>query len=999
MRYLLLLFILFTGALANGQNNWDKKVGIKTVNIQVEVKDLLASTTYEFEFINPQNTIVEGLYTFKLLPDQVVTAMQLELDGKYRDATIEEKWKANTAYREIVGKRIDPALLVKDYNHQYRLNIYPMPANGTRKIKITIDEVLPVQDGRLVYSLPLAITDIVREGKIELLLKDKAHIKLSSEYEWNDQRQIVVDNNTLIGKNIFTMEVPGLVFIAGDTGVIGRLVRTKEHSLPGRLNKLLIMWDVSASMKSRNLHKEITYLQKFIKLHKPETVRFLVFSDKVHEEKIFDHPYSKAKNIEKYLRQLTYDGATSYKALNMFEVDVDYTLLFSDGEVSLEKNIKPYRGPIKAITTGYANVEKLKAFTCLTKDAVVNIASGDLDSMITRQSLQYAAQDLPVNYEVKTIINDIVYVIPGENITAVNQEQGGLTRYDKSYFNKLNIILTLNDLQKAPWYQQYKTLLKFGIEFRVVTPHTAFIVLERLEDYIKYDIAVPPDMYEAAAKVNYTHTQHKYIYTEQAEKLKQLNRVIEAFNKKYNKMLPAVEELPARFQNSGTGSFSQLAGNNLPVSIRGVSGSAAGLSINNELDESVVVTGYKVSGTKTVVGRTGDVFTSAQTIEQALQGRAAGVQVSGASAGFFNNATVSIRGAVRGPLWVLDNIPVDGNINDYVIGSDIDYVEVLKSPFETAVWGSRGADGVILVFTKKGKSQNYVNTRPYRLSDMEDEDYLQELKSAANKIDTYNELRKTYSEHVGFFIDVADYFYSIGLKEEARRIILNAIEAGNNQLAKATVAQVFAAWGEYGQAIEFYEQLIEPGAGIKRLLAWCYYRNGNVEKAINILYDLITEEVLGNEWLEVRAVFLQDLMGMVNVNAGKIEPVAGLDVTGAVADIRVVISTEEPIESVSVRKPGDYTFQKIDWTPHFLFRTGDFAYDFMLSEATKGTYKFRIKYNDYRYYYNYSRPDIAPKTVQVFIYRNYGKPNQTIEQQNISIDNQSGEFEIMRFNW
>lgn len=998
MRYLLLLFILFTGALANGQNNWDKMVGIKTVNIQVEIKDLLASTTYEFEFINPQNTVVEGLYTFKLLPDQVVTAMQLELDGKYRDATIEEKWKANTAYREIVGKRIDPALLIKDYNHQYRLNIYPMPANGTRKIKITIDEVLPVQDGRLVYSLPIAITDIVRDGKIELFIKDKAHLKLSPEYEWNEQGQIVVHNNILTGKNIFTREIPGLVFIAGDKGVIGRLVK-KEQSLTGRLNKLLILWDASASMKPRKVSREISYLQKFIKRYQPEVVQLLVFSDKVHEEKVFDHPYSKEKVIEKYLRQLTYDGATSYKALNMFNTDADYTLLFSDGEVSLEKSIKPYCGPIRAITTGYNNVEKLKAFTCLTKDAIVNIASGDLDSMIVRQPLQYTTLNLPANYEVKTIINDIVFFVPEGNITAVNQEQHGLTLYDKNYFNKLNIILALNDLQKAPWHQHYKMLLKFGIEFRVVTPHTAFIVLERLEDYIKYDIAVPPDMYEAAAKVNYTHIQHKYIYTEQTEKLKQLNKVIVAFNKKYNQTLPAVDELPARFQNSGTDPFTQAPGDNLPVSIRGLSGRVAGIYIRSDLDESVVVTGYQAARAKAVVGRTDDVFTSAQTIEQALQGRVAGVQVSGASAGFFNNATVRIRGAVTGPLWVLDNIPVDGNINDYVIGSDIDYVEVLKGPFETAVWGSRGAGGVIMVFTKKGKSQTNTNTRPYRLSDMEDEDYLQELKSAANKIETYNMLRKTYDEHVGFFIDVAGYFYSIGLKEEARRIILNAIEAGNNQSAKAAVAQVFAAWGEYARAIEFYEQLIEPGAGIKRQLAWCYYRDGNVEKAINILYDLITAEVSGNEWIEARAVFLQDLMGMMNVNAGKIEPVAGLNVTGAVADIRVVISTEEPIEFVSVREPGDYKFQKIDWTPHFLFRTRDFAYDFMLSEATKGAYKFRIKYNDYRYYYNYSRPEIAPKTVQVFIYRNYGKPNQTIEQQNINIDNQSGEFEIMRFNW
>lgn len=997
MRYLLLLFILFTGTLANGQNNWDKKVGIKTVNIQVEVNDLLASTTYEFEFINPQHTVVEGLYTFKLLPDQLVTAMQLELDGKYREATIEEKWKANNAYREIVGKRIDPALLTKDYNNEYRLNVYPMPANGTRKVKITIDEVLPVQAGRLVYSLPLAITDIVREGKIELLLKDKAHIKLSPEYEWNDQRQIVVDNNTLIGKNIFSMEVPGLVFIATDEGVMGRMVRKNEQILVGKLNRLLVLWDASASMKSRNASREISYLQKFIKLHKPESVRFIVFSDTIKEQKIFNDPVSKEKAIEKYLLQLTYDGATSYKTLNMFKGYADYTLLFSDGQVSLEKDIEAYRGgPVNAITGNYSNVENLKTFTSLAKDAVVSISSGNIDSMITAQALQYVTLSLPADCVVKTMMNDIVYFITDKNAPGIVSRQNGLVLYDKQYFNKLNTILELNRLQKKSRHYNYNELLKFGIRFRVVTPHTAFIVLERLEDYIKYDIAVPPDMYEAAAKANYSHTQDKYRYMEENEKLNLLNKVINAFNSRYQKAIPPVDVLPDNFKTGVT--VPSAVENSRQMVLRGLSGRVSGLHISTELDESVVVVA-KSSVTGAVARRTEDIFTSAQSIEQVLQGRVAGVNVTGVNAGFSNNTTVNIRGATTGPLWVLDNIPIDGNINDYVIGADIDYIQVLKSTAETSIWGSRGAGGVILVVTKKGPGKRFFNTRPYRLSDMEDEDYLQELKNADNKWETYNRLRRTYDKHVSFFIDVADYLYNIGMKKEARNIILNAIEAGNNQLAKASVAQVFASWGEYGRAIELYEQLLEPGTGIRRQLAWSYYRAGDVEKATGILYALITEPVKENEWIDGRAVFLQDLLGMVSISGGGINPVAGLHDAGVVADIRVVISSAEPIEAALVRSPGDYKFSAIDKLPHYIFRNGDFISDYIIYQAAKGVYRFRIKYNDYPYYYDNSRPDIAPQTVQVFIYRNYGKPNQTIEQQNISIDNQQGEFEILHFKW
>ena len=127
-----------------------------------------ATTFIEMEFCNPNNQEIEGLYRFELKPGQVITAFQLDLNGKYRDGSIEEKWKATNAYNSIVGKRIDPALLTMEYANHYSLRIYPVPANGCRKVTMTIQQLLIGDKKELLYSLPLLISDTVRYFKLNI---------------------------------------------------------------------------------------------------------------------------------------------------------------------------------------------------------------------------------------------------------------------------------------------------------------------------------------------------------------------------------------------------------------------------------------------------------------------------------------------------------------------------------------------------------------------------------------------------------------------------------------------------------------------------------------------------------------------------------------------------------------------------------------------------------------------------------------------------------------
>jgi TonB-dependent starch-binding outer membrane protein SusC len=127
----------------------------------------------------------------------------------------------------------------------------------------------------------------------------------------------------------------------------------------------------------------------------------------------------------------------------------------------------------------------------------------------------------------------------------------------------------------------------------------------------------------------------------------------------------------------------------------------------------VVVVGYGTQREEAVTGSVasikGDVLREVPSanISQALQGRLPGVEFSQSSSQPGATMQIRVRGsrsltASNDPLVVLDGIPFAGSIGD-INPSDIISVDILKDASATAIYGSRGANGVILVTTNRGK--------------------------------------------------------------------------------------------------------------------------------------------------------------------------------------------------------------------------------------------------------------------------------------------------------
>ena len=157
-------------------------------------------------------------------------------------------------------------------------------------------------------------------------------------------------------------------------------------------------------------------------------------------------------------------------------------------------------------------------------------------------------------------------------------------------------------------------------------------------------------------------------------------------------------------------------------------GNSNNLSVILELSASaldqVVVIGYGTQKKRDVTGAVGSV--SMKDVEnvpitradQMLQGRVSGVQVTQTNSEPGGNISIRIRGtnsitAGNEPLFVIDGFPGAGDLNS-INPNDIESIDVLKDASATAIYGSRGANGVVIITTKKGKAgQTSVNFETY----------------------------------------------------------------------------------------------------------------------------------------------------------------------------------------------------------------------------------------------------------------------------------------------
>ena len=190
----------------------------------------------------------------------------------------------------------------------------------------------------------------------------------------------------------------------------------------------------------------------------------------------------------------------------------------------------------------------------------------------------------------------------------------------------------------------------------------------------------------------------------------------------------------------------------MKVKVGGQSNISVTLKEDFAMLNDVVVIGYgtmkksDISGSVATVDQEAVMKRVPQNIGQVLQGAAAGVQVSMQDGSPDGKAAIRIRGigTINGdasPLYVVDGVQV-GNNADFVNPADIERVEILKDASATAIYGSAGANGVVMITTKHG-SKGHTNitltadwgiqTLPYTIDVLDLGTYADAIRKAKGK--------------------------------------------------------------------------------------------------------------------------------------------------------------------------------------------------------------------------------------------------------------------------
>lgn len=1067
----ILLFVgvfIFSITQISAQQKWDRPMKLKSCFIGIRADQFTAATFIEMEFCNPNDREIEGLYRFELKSGQVITAFQLDLNGKYRDGSIEEKWKATNAYNTIVGNRIDPALLSMDYSGHYNLRIYPVPAKGCRKVTMTIQQLLTAEKNQLQYFLPLNNNDTVQYFRLNIhvngnnnnpltkhgLIADKYFVNAEGGYKFNWN----AENVLLKSPVAFSMPLPAesqvCIKTNNDQTFFALRFRPsfpKEEQIRPKL--LTVFWDASPSLTKRDITKEINFLKQFISWHNISQLTIIPFNYRLLDTAMFYTENGFNSRWQQYLHNITYDGSTQLGVIDLSNTSSDITLIFTDGNNTYGKSRPKTSNAIVSCihSSRTANLNALQEIVGASGGKVIDLNKTSISSAIAASSnaenwlLNVSSasgktiieQAMPLKQAEVLFINgtmpqrtDTLYFQYGSNGHITNTEKiivHSNVECPASSIDRINMLNNYEDIIRS---YSWSNMVDFGLKEKVVTPNTAYIVLERIEDYVRYNISPPKELEAECEKINYVKrdTRFERRKMEQASEFDILRNVVNIYNQRISKW-DANEKLIHLDKSDYENQVANRAEVNIPSnstsnmpSTNELSGKVAGLDIRSQALEEVVVVGYGTMKRSNLTSsvtqiRSQDLFSSATSVEQALQGRVAGLQVTGTSGMPGNVANIRIRGMSsfnnNQPLYVIDGMPVSGNINDLVNVNDIDFITVLKDHSAAAIYGSRASAGAIIINTKKGRNYfNRYNSKPYRLRDMEDVEYLQEIKNAlkSEKLSAYEKLKEEYGGEAGFYFDVAQHFFEIGFKEQAYNVLMNAAEAANgSQQVLVAIAYILEGWHRYTEAISVYEELSKDNPNnlvFQSDLAWAHYQSGNYQRAIDILFGAIKMSTaeLEQSNLYLKSMMMNDMNAIISLHKNN------LDISGIPAvlirpmpvDMRIVIDCNKSnMSNISVKEPGNYicnysnpvtknggTIQQ----EYYWYSSKPFEYQ--VKKAPEGRYRISVNFYDY-----YSYNGKIPSVIRIRKFKNFGKENQSIEVENVMMDNQHGEIEIGEIKW
>ena len=511
----------------------EQPVRLQSLKVDAALSGSMAQTTVRMVFFNPNLRPLEGKLQFPLLPGQQVSAFALDIEGKMRASVPVEKARGRQILEDVERARIDPALLEQTQGNNFQLRVFPIPAQGTRTIELSYSETLGREGVHWAYRLPLRYGEVEQAVDLNVTVAGSAVPQASGAigdvvFERNSggyQARLTRANYAAGG--VLKLMVPApeqpQIYVqqfGGETYFLAELSAPAQRT-PRLLPKVVgLLWDSSGSGAQRQHEAELAELDRYFKALGNAEVRLTRLRDRAEAVQRFRIVNGDWPSLRKALQETVYDGASALADWQP-QTDVDEFLLVSDGLLNyggkqfpqlparqrlyvLNSAVSADTGRLSALAernggklvTVQADHPGAAAEMLLTEGQQVRLVSASGASEVLIQDadapqgmLRVAGKLTAPSASLKLEMLKQGQVLPLQIDVAANAPAHPLAA-------RVWAGCKLHQLE-ADYELHRAAIRRLGTQFGMPTRETSLLVLERLEDYVRYDVAPPQELQAA----------------------------------------------------------------------------------------------------------------------------------------------------------------------------------------------------------------------------------------------------------------------------------------------------------------------------------------------------------------------------------------------------------------------------------------------------------------------------------------------------------------------
>ena len=545
------------------QGNPEAPVALQSVRVSAEIASGAALTEVTMVFHNPNRRVLEGELQFPLLDGQTVTGFAMDVDGKLRDAVPVERARGQAVFEDITRQRVDPGLLERTEGNNYRLRVYPMLPGRTKTVVIRYAETLASGSAGRRWRLPLeyagALTEFALQVRVQGGVAPRATAAALGDVAFRRDGEgwaARVGRKDWRARGLLELTVPAPTTAAAHVQEFdGRSFFVAEVPLRGASaprpapKRVALAWDSSGSGAARDHAREFALLDAYFAWMREGEVVLARLRDVQEAVETFRITAGNWRELRRALEATPYDGATHLGAFSPPE-GIEEVLLFSDGLQNIGDARFDARGRRVYAVSAATRTDSalLRALAERSGGRYVDLLASspaEAAAALARDELRITAMDatgardlvlqspVPLNGQLlvagelleRTARLRIEAGLPGQPARVIDvplASRAPSGRLAAQLWASLRIAHLEGDAEA-----NQAEIRRVGTAFGLVTRETSLIVLDRVEDYVRHEIAPPAEL-----RAEYDRLRQSAIAKRDADRRAHLERVVKLFEAK-----------------------------------------------------------------------------------------------------------------------------------------------------------------------------------------------------------------------------------------------------------------------------------------------------------------------------------------------------------------------------------------------------------------------------------------------------------------------------------